>query len=139
MGHWANTHQLCVVEKLLEGITDMLQNNRLHHSTVTLYATENDKIAVPHNTKHVSQQNEGNIGWSFHLHLCGEGLHLFIYDAEITRTKKVHIPYSCALVTRKSIGISGVAGPFGNIILHGTFTNSKIDDGKIHQFFGSRW
>ena len=63
MGQWANTHQLFVVENLLEGIKEMLPDKyRLHYSTVILYATENEKIAVPHNTKNVSQQNEENIG-----------------------------------------------------------------------------
>ena len=63
MGQYANTHQLCDVEKPLKGIKEMLPNkNKMHHSTVTLCVTENPKIAVPYKIKDVSHKNEGNIG-----------------------------------------------------------------------------
>ena len=44
----------------------------------------------------------------------------------------MHNTFGCALVTRHNIGIRGIVDSFGNIRLHGTFTNSKIDDGDIH-------
>ena len=63
MGQYANSHQLYVVERLLKGIKEMLPNkNNMHHSTVTLYVTENQKIAVPHKIKGVSHKKEENIG-----------------------------------------------------------------------------
>ena len=43
-----------------------------------------------------------------------------------TSVQKVHIPFGCALLTRHDIAISGNAGSFGNIRLHGTFTFGKL-------------
>ena len=137
MGQWANSHQLCVVERLLKEIKEILPNkNQMHHSTVTLYVTENQKVAVPYKIKDVSHENKVNIGWSFHLPLCKEGLHLFLWDAEVTRTQKVHIPFGCAFLTRGDVPISGNAGSFGNMRLTGTFTNTKLnyDDQDFRQY-----
>ena len=129
MGQWANSHQLHVVERLLKEIKEILPNKtQMHHSTVTLYVTENQKLAVPYKIKDVSHQDQQQIGWTFHLPLCKEGLHLFLWDAEVTRTQKVHIPFGCAFLTRGDIPISGNAGSFGNMRLTGTFTHTKLDD-----------
>ena len=142
MGQYANAHQLCVVKQLLKEIKEMLPNkNKMHHSKETLYVTENPKIAVPYKIKDVSHKNEGNIGWSFHLPLFKEGLHLFLWDAEVTRTQKVHIPFGCAFLTRGDVPISGNAGSFGNMRLTGTFTNTKLnyDDQDFRQYmFGPK-
>ena len=46
----------------------------------------------------------------------------------------MHIPFGCALLTRNDVGISGNAGSFGNIRLHGTFTFGKIDSEDMHNF-----
>ena len=137
MGQWANSNQLCIVERLLKEIKEILLNkNQMHHSTVTLYVTENAKIAVLYKIKDVSHQNEENIGWSFHLPLCKEGLHLFLWDAEVTCTQKVHIPFGCGFLARGDVTISGNAGSFGNMRLTGTFTHRKLqaDDPDFHQF-----
>ena len=137
MGQWANSNQLCVVERLLKEIKEILPNkNQMHHSTVTLYVTENAKIAVPYKIKDVSHENEENIGWSFHLPLCKEGLHLFLWDAEVTCIQKVHIPFGCGFLVRGDVTISGNAGSFGNMRLTGTFTHRKLqpDDPDFHQY-----
>ena len=79
MRQWANPHQLCVVETLLNEIKDLLTNKaKMHHTTVTLFATENKKVAVPHKIKDVLQQTDEDIGWNFCLPLCREGAHLFL-------------------------------------------------------------
>ena len=108
----------------------------MHHSTVTLYVAENPKIAVPYKIKDVSHHNEGNIGWSFHLPLCKEGLHLFLWDAEVTCIQKAHIPFGCGFLARGDVTISGNAGSFGNMRLTGTFTHRKLqaDDPDFHQY-----
>ena len=53
----------------------------------------------------------------------------------------MHITFGCALITRNSIGITGVAGSFGNISLNGTFTNNKIDDRENYHYLvpGGEW
>ena len=78
----------------------------------------------------------GNIGWSFHLPLCKEGLHLFLWDAGVTCTPKVHIPFGCAFLVRGDVDISSNAGSFGNMRLTGTFTDRKLkaDDPDYHQY-----
>ena len=135
MGQWDNPHQLCTVETLLNEIKDLLPNKaKMHHTTVTLVATENKKVAVSHKIKDVLQKTDEDIGWNFHLPLCEEGSHLFLYDEQVTSIQKVHIPFGCALLTRNDVGISGNAGSFGNIRLHGTFTFGKIDSEDMHNF-----
>ena len=94
-------------------------------------------MTVPHCIFDAKQNTNEEIGWSFHLPLCREGSHLFLYDAGTngpTSVQKVHIPFGCALLTRYNIGISGNAGSFGNIRLHGTFTCGKIDIGDRNHF-----
>ena len=41
MRQWANPHQLCVLETLVNEIKDLPTNKaKIHHTTVTLFATE---------------------------------------------------------------------------------------------------
>ena len=130
MGQWANPHQLCVFETLMKEMKEVLPNKRkMQHTTLALCATEKEIMTVPHCIFDAKQNTEGEIGWSFHLPLCGEGSHLFLYDYCTngpTSVQKVHIPFGCALLTRHDIAISGNAGSFGNIRLHGTFTYGKL-------------
>ena len=130
MGQWANLHQLCVVETLMKEMKEVLPNKRkMQHTTLALCATEKEIMTAPHCIFDSKQNTEGEIGWSFHLPLCGEGSHLFLYDYCTngpTSVQKVHIPFGCALLTRHDIAISGNAGSFGNIRLHGTFTFGKL-------------
>ena len=130
MGQWANPHQLCVLETLMKEMKEVLPNKRkMHHITLALWATEKARMTVPHCIFDAKQNTEEEIGWSFHLPLCREGSHLFLYDYCTngpTSVQKVHIPFGCALLTRHDIAISGNAGSFGNIRLHGTFTFGKL-------------
>ena len=130
MGQWANPHQLCVLETLMKEMKEVLPNKRkMHHITLALWATEKARMTVPHCIFDAKQNTEEEIGWSFHLPLCGEGSHLFLYNYCTngpTSVQKVHIPFGCALLTRHDIAISGNAGSFGNIRLHGTFTFGKL-------------
>jgi len=109
---------------------EVLPNKKkMHHITLALWATEKARMTVPHCIFDAKQNTEEEIGWSFHLPLCGEGSHLFLYDYCTngpTSVQKVHIPFGCALLTRHDIAISGNAGSFGNIRLHGTFTFGKL-------------
>ena len=63
-------------------------------------------------------------------------LHLFLWDAEVTCTQKVHIPFGCGFLARGDVTISGNAGSFGNMRLTGTFTHTKLeaDDADYHQY-----
>ena len=139
MGQWANPHQLCVLETLMKEMKEVLPNkSKLHHLTLTLWATEKARMTVPHCIFDAKQNTEEDIGWSFHLPLCGEGSHLFLYNyctnGGPTSVQKVHIPFGCALLTRHDIAISGNAGSFGNIRLHGTFTFGEIVPEDRNQF-----
>ena len=46
----------------------------------------------------------------------------------------MHIPFGCAFLTRHDIAISGNAGSFGNIRLHGTFNFGEIVPEDRNQF-----
>ena len=49
MGQWANPHQLCVVETLMKEMKEVFPNeSKLHHLTLTLWATKKARMTVPH-------------------------------------------------------------------------------------------
>ena len=73
MGQWTNPHQLCVVETLMKEMKEVLPDkSKLHHLTLTLWATEKARMTVSHCIFDAKQNTEEEIGWSFHLPLCGK-------------------------------------------------------------------
>lgn len=131
MGQWANPHQLCVVETLMKEMKEALPNKtKLHHLRLTLWATEKARMMVPHCIFDAKKNTNEEIGWSFHLPLCREGSHLFLYNyctnGRPTSVQKVHIPFGCALLTRHDIAISGNAGPLATLGCMGHLRLGKL-------------
>ena len=87
--------------------------------TLRLVVTETPDWEVPHFAKHKDVKAEIRWGWTFHLSLCEEGAHLFLWEGEKRTIQKVHIPFGCALLTRSDVCHAGLGNSPGNMMFQG--------------------
>ena len=84
---------------------------------------------VPHFAKHRGLKVEDRWGWSFHLSLCEEGAHLFLWEGDKSMIHKVHIPFGCALLTRSDVCHAGLGNSQGNMMLQGNLFVLPMEQG----------
>ena len=109
-----------VLKTLFEEVKSILPNNEIITiETLRLVVTDTPGWEVPHFAEKRHLKGEERWGWSFHLSLCEEGAHLFLWEKAQRTIQKVHIPFGCALLTRSDVCHAGLGNSQGNMMLQG--------------------
>ena len=109
-----------VLKTLFEEVKSILPNKEfITIETFRLVVTDTPGWEVPHFAEHKDLKAENRWGWTFHLSLCEEGAHLFLWEGEKKTIQKVHIPFGCALLTRSDVCHAGLGNSQGNMMLQG--------------------
>ena len=109
-----------VLKALFEEVKSILPNKEfITIETLRLVVTNTPGWEVFHFAKHRGLKVEHRWGWSFHLSLCEEGAHLFLWEGVQRTIQKVHIPFGCALLTRSDVCHAGLGNSQGNMMLQG--------------------
>ena len=119
-----------VLKTLFEEVKSILPNNKIITiEALRLVVTDTPGWEVPHFAEHKDLKAENKWGWTFHLSLCEEGTHLFLWEGDKSRIQKVHIPFGCALLTRSDVCHTGLGNSPGNIMLQENLFATPMENG----------
>ena len=117
-----------VLKTLFEEVKSILPNKEfITIETLRLVVTDTPGWEVPHFAEHKGLKAENRWGWTFHLSLCEEGAHLFLWEGEKKTIQKVHIPFGCALLTRSDVCHAGLGNSQGNMMLQGNLFAESME------------
>ena len=114
------TETVFVLKTLFEEVKSILPDKECFTiKTLRLVVTDIPGWEIPHFAEHRATKIENRWGWTFHLSLCEEGTHLFLWEGNKSTIQKVHIPFGCALLTRSDVCHAGLGNSQGNMMLQG--------------------
>ena len=112
---------------LFQDVKNLLPNKEwLTIETLRLVVTDTPGWETPHFVENYNNKVEEKWGWTFHLSLCEEGTHLFLWEGDKSRIQKVHIPFGCALLTRSDVCHAGLGNSQGNMMLQGNLFAERM-------------
>ena len=118
---------------LFQDVKNILPNKEcLTIETLRLVVTDTPGWETPHFVENYNNKVEEKWGWTFHLSLCEEGTHLFLWGGDNNMIQKVHIPFGCALLTRSDVCHAGLSYIQGIMMLQGNFFAAPMKNNIRH-------